>query len=70
MITTEVVFGITCDTCKEHYGSDEDYQFFTDKTDAEEAIKNDGWHIAHDGKTHCPNCFHIDQEEVILHVAV
>lgn len=65
MIYEIVMHGGECDNCKESWESPEGYMAMLEGSSVREHMDDSGWHIAEDGKTYCPKCFTIgDDDEV------
>lgn len=67
MIQEVTMFGAVCDCCNEawyndHYG----WSAMNDKSGLKEMLSNDEWHISEDGKTYCPSCHTIDDDDNVV----
>lgn len=59
-------YAASCDICKkswvnEHHG----WSAMSDKLGIKEMLMNDEWHLE-DGKTYCPNCHEIDDDDNLI----
>ncbi|MBA4852050.1 hypothetical protein [Emticicia sp. BO119] len=66
MITTETIYVATCDDCGEPWLDDNDCAGHFDKSDTENGLMESEWHVANDGKTYCPKCWKLDEDDNVV----
>lgn len=66
MIEPIEMFGATCDSCGEQWEHAEGWTAMADKGFVKEGLDDAEWHQSDDGKTYCPNCFRIDDEDNLI----
>lgn len=60
------MYAAVCDNCNKGWFNDyHGWSAMHDESSLKEMISNDDWHLEY-GKTYCPDCFEIDEEDNIL----
>lgn len=65
MIKEVTMYTVECDRCKKTSGEDSEYAGWGDKDYAVEEAMSDDWIEHTDGKHYCPDCYTINDEDVI-----
>jgi hypothetical protein len=67
MIHTVTMYGATCDNCNQSYDGDGGYNaFWNDRGYMKKIIKESDWHVTDNGKTYCPDCYTVDDDDNLL----
>ena len=66
MITTEMVYVANCDNCNEQWLDRNDCAGHFEKRDTENGLMESEWHTTDEGKTYCPKCWEMDEEDNII----
>lgn len=65
-IQETIYYTAICDVCKEAWYNDHHgWSAMNDESGLKEMLSNDEWHLK-DGKTYCPSCFEIDDEDNLI----
>lgn len=66
MIYPITMYGCNCDGCGKVWDNGDSLQAYSDKDLTAEGVSDSEWHICEDGKTYCPGCYTIDDNDNLV----